>query len=83
MLIRATKYLTNTMSKHLYYLIFSLTFTLFLSCEKEEFNTSANAYLTFSQDTILFDTVFTSIGSSTQRFTVKNPYNKNLKINSV
>jgi len=53
------------------------------SCEKEDFNTSVTANLEFSQDTILFDTIFTSIGSATQRLTVKNPYNKNLKISSI
>lgn len=71
------------MPKHLFYLIFSVIVTFIISCEKEEFNTSVDANLVFSRDTILFDTVFTTIGSSTQRFTVKNPYNKNLKISSI
>jgi len=61
--------------------IFLLYF--FYSCEKEEINTSIDANLLFSEDTISFDTIFTSIGSATQRFTVKNPYQKNLKINSI
>ncbi len=71
------------MPKRLFYLIFSVIVTFIISCEKEEFNTSVDANLVFSRDTILFDTVFTTIGSSTQRFTVKNPYNKNLKISSI
>lgn len=72
------------MHKSLKYLLISLLIVqLFFSCEKEEFNTSFDANLVFSVDTILFDTVFTSIGSATQRFTVKNPYNKNLKISSI
>ncbi len=71
------------MPKHLFYLIFSVLVTFIISCEKEEFNTSIDANLVFSRDTVLFDTVFTTIGSSTQRFTVKNPYNKNLKISSI
>ncbi|MCK5169177.1 MAG: hypothetical protein KAQ75_04785, partial [Bacteroidales bacterium] len=66
-----------------YLLIPLLIVQFFFSCEKEEFNTSVNASLVFSVDTILFDTVFTSIGSATQRFTVKNPYNKNLNISSI
>lgn len=61
----------------------AFVFFFVLSCEKEEFYTSTDATLEFSQDTILFDTIFTTIGSSTQRFTVKNPYNKNLKISSI
>ena len=66
-----------------YFLIPLLIVQLFFACEKEEFNTSVDANLAFSVDTILFDTVFTSIGSATQRFTVKNTYNKNLKISSI
>ena len=72
------------MHKSLKYLIIPLLIVqIFFSCEKEEFNTSIDANLVFSTDTILFDTIFTSIGSATQKFTVKNPYNKNLKISSI
>ena len=72
------------MHKSLKYLLIPLFIVqLFFSCEKEEFNTSFDANLIFSIDTILFDTVFTTIGSATQKFTVKNPYNKNLKISSI
>lgn len=60
-----------------------LLIKLFIACEKQEFNTSGKATLIFSQDTVLFDTIFTTIGSATQRFTVKNPYNENLNINSI
>ncbi|MBU8892428.1 MAG: hypothetical protein KOO66_06590 [Bacteroidales bacterium] len=65
------------------YIIPLLLVLIFFSCEKEEFNTSGNASLVFSTDTILFDTVFTTIGSSTQRFTVKNPYSNNINISSI
>ncbi|MGM0409013.1 MAG: hypothetical protein ACQERU_13615, partial [Bacteroidota bacterium] len=44
-----------------------------LSCEKEEFYDSDSIELKFSQDTIMFDTVFTTIGSSTRFLTVQNP----------
>lgn len=67
--------------KHIFTLL--LFFPIFFACEKEEFNTSADAHLIFSQDTILFDTVFTTIGTATQRFTVKNPYNKNINLSSI
>ncbi|MFC2152476.1 right-handed parallel beta-helix repeat-containing protein [Bacteroidota bacterium] len=66
-----------------YLLITFIIIQIFSSCEKEEFNTSIDASLVFSNDTILFDTIFTTIGSATQRFTVKNPYNKDLKISSI
>ncbi len=60
-----------------------LLLKLFFSCEKHEFNTSGNATLVFSEDTIIFDTIFTTIGSATKRFTIKNPYNERLTINSI
>jgi hypothetical protein len=60
-----------------------LLLKLFLACEKQEFNTSGNATLVFSEDTVLFDTIFTTIGSATKRFTVKNPYNERLNISSI
>lgn len=44
---------------------------------------SPNAQLTFSTDTVTFDTIFTTIGSTTQRFTVQNPYNEDVLISRV
>lgn len=58
--------------------------TLFFSCKKEDhFNTSSNFRLEFSADTILFDTVFTSIGSTTEYLLVYNRENKPVKISSI
>ena len=45
--------------------------------------TSADARLQFSTDTITFDTIFTTIGSTTQRFTVHNTYKENLLVSSI
>ncbi|MDP4209326.1 MAG: hypothetical protein Q8928_10990 [Bacteroidota bacterium] len=56
---------------------------IWTSCEKESYYTSSDAVLKFSCDTIAFDTVFTSIGTATQRLMVYNPYNKILKISSI
>jgi hypothetical protein len=48
---------------------------LFAACNKdEEFNFETDAKLSFSTDSILFDTVFTSVGSTTRRLKI---YNKN------
>ena len=44
------------------------------SCEDDGYMTSPDAQLQFSVDTITFDTIFTTIGSTTQYFTVHNPY---------
>lgn len=53
------------------------------SCKKEEFSTDSSAKLEFSQDTVIFDTVFTQVGSSTEVFTVYNRKNSPLKISSI
>ena len=59
-----------------------LPFLLFNSCKKEEFETG-KVDLQFSADTIIFDTVFTNVGSSTQDFQVYNNGNKDVKISSI
>ena len=45
---------------------------IFSSCQKDHFTTDPSDKLQFSEDTIQFDTIFSSIGSSTQYFVVKN-----------
>ena len=45
--------------------------------------TSSDAQLQFSVDTIAFDTIFTTIGSTTQHFTVSNPYDENVIISHI
>jgi hypothetical protein len=52
--------------------------TSIFSCEltEEKLTTDSSVNLTFSTDTVFFDTVFTSIGSITKRLKVYNP-NKN------
>lgn len=58
-----------------------LTFTS--SCLKDEIIDSSNAILSFSSDTVSFDTVFTETGSATMAFKVYNRYNGTLRISSV
>ncbi len=63
-----------------------LTFFILLniiSCKKDKLNTSASAELKFNNDTILFDTVFTTAGSSTRQLRVKNPYRQKIKISKI
>ncbi len=60
--------------------IFIAIFILLFSCNKDNiFTDDANATLTFSADTIYFDTVFTSIGSITLHFKVYNENDKAVK----
>lgn len=53
------------------------------ACTNEEsFTVSSGACLEFSTDTVSFDTIFTSIGSSTQRMKVYNRNSKGIRISS-
>ncbi len=56
-------------------LVASIGFSvLFGSCYKEQFITDQDASLSFSLDTLRFDTVFTELGSATRSFKVYNPH---------
>lgn len=65
------------------YLLTAACFLFFTSCKKDKIITSSSARLTFSQPFIMFDTVFTSIGSTTQIFRVHNPNNGEVNISSI
>ena len=58
------------MKNYLLYIIIILT--IIFSCQKENISNNASISLTFSTDTITFDTVFASIGSITKTLTVYN-----------
>jgi len=49
-----------------------LTGLVILSCEKNDPITDPDAKLAFSTDTVLFDTIFTTVGSTTRNFRVYN-----------
>ena len=55
----------------------------FFSCEDEGYLSSPDAQLMFSEDTVMFDTIFTTIGSTTQHFTVRNPYEEDILISRI
>ena len=62
--------------------LFSLIGT---SCDglDEHYSTNPNYRLSFSVDTLSFDTVFTTIGSATKKFMVYNPNKEALNIQSI
>lgn len=62
------------------FFFFSLTI---LSCKKEKVLTDIGAAINFNQDTIKFDTVFTSTGSVTQYFTIVNPNKQKIQLSSL
>lgn len=53
------------------------------SCRPEGFSTSPNLRLSFSTDTVMFDTVFCTVGTATKALTVYNRSSSNLRINRV
>ena len=55
----------------------------FSSCKKDKLITDSNAKLQFSQDSVLFDTVFTTLGSSTRNIRVRNKNNQPIKISAI
>ncbi|HTL08217.1 MAG TPA: choice-of-anchor Q domain-containing protein [Chitinophagaceae bacterium] len=70
------------MKRTLYYIFFSLLI-LGIACKKDRFTSSADAKLTLSQDSLHFDTVFTSAGSVTQQFKITNANNQRLRISNI
>ncbi|MGC9355235.1 MAG: hypothetical protein ACP5D9_15415 [Mariniphaga sp.] len=63
-------------------LVAIVAFSLF-SCEDEGYLSSPDAQLQFSVDTVMFDTIFTTIGSTTQHLKIYNPYAENILIGRI
>lgn len=62
-------------------LIVFVVFVLFFSaCKKDELITDSSAKLGFSTDSVLFDTVFTTVGSTTKIFKIYNTHNQIINI---
>ena len=71
------------MRKVLVVIILSLV-VLTVACRKEiKYSYDSSKNISLSTDTIAFDTVFTSIGSSTRILMIYNNNSENLKINSI
>jgi len=60
-----------------------LLFITFFSCKKDDFTTNPNDKLSFSVDTVMFDTIFTTIGSTTLNFKVYNKNAKSIKLDKI
>lgn len=65
-------------------LIFILLAFAFSACKKEhQISGDPNLKLSFSADTVMFDTVFTSLGSATHQLRIFNKSDKDLNISSI
>ncbi len=56
---------------------------VFWSCRDDGFDTDPSITLSFSRDSLLFDTVFTTLGSATRALKVYNTHDRRVRINSV
>lgn len=67
-----------------YCILILFLLTLFSACRKENaISTDPSHRLSFSVDTVMFDTVFTTLGSSTHQLKVYNPYKEDLSISEI
>ncbi|MCY7409947.1 MAG: hypothetical protein LH473_06720, partial [Chitinophagales bacterium] len=66
-----------------YSIVLLLTAIIFSSCKKDLITTDPADKLSFSTDTLTFDTVFTSLGSTTLYFKVLNPNSKKIVISNI
>jgi len=78
--------------KHLYkfrvrkesiFFVLFLFSSLLFSCKKDTVITSPSAKLSFSGDSVLFDTVFTTVGSTVRAFLVRNTNSQPIVISSI
>ncbi len=65
------------------FVLLTILVITFFSCKKDKLITDSSATVHFSQDSVLFDTVFTSIGSSTRNIRVINKNNQKIKISNI
>jgi hypothetical protein len=64
-------------------LLFAIAVLWLFSCKKEKFTTSHTALLRTDVDTVHFDTVFTTTGSVSQVFKIRNENAKGIRISNV
>lgn len=72
------------LSINLLLMILIVGILLFISCTKKDvWNTDPNFKLQFSTDSVIFDTVFTTIGSITKSLKIYNKTSKKIQISSI
>jgi len=71
------------MLKNLFTITFISVLIFIFSCNKTEFDYSKNTKLQFSTDSIIFDTIFSGIGSTTKKFKIFNNSKNALLISDI
>jgi len=64
-------------------LFIALLFVNFSACTDDLFTSNPEKKLEFSTDTLTFDTIFTSLGSTTEKFLIFNNNNRALRISQI
>ena len=70
----------NLLIRWSYVFVFVMTVVISGCTDRHDFSTDPNHLLTFSRDTVSFDTLFTDVSSATQVFLIYNRNKKNLSI---
>lgn len=73
----------SSISQQLFSLFIILSMGLLSSCEHDQFHSGKSGDFRFSTDTVMFDTIFTNIGTSTYKLSVKNPNDFKLIFDSI
>ena len=60
-----------------------ITLLISFSCRKDDIITDSSAKLSFSTDTLVVDTVFATLGSTTRRIVVYNRNNQRINISTI
>lgn len=72
------------MVRYFYQILITIfVFVAVIACEDEKYLNSPDAQLRFSADTIMFDTVFSTIGSTTRLLKIFNPYHEKVMISRI
>ncbi len=71
------------MRKIPFFILSVLAISFWASCHKDPIITASSAKLNFSEDSVLFDTVFTTLGSTTKQFKIYNRNSKSIIISSI
>jgi hypothetical protein len=64
-------------------ILLSLLLLIIFSCRKDSFITSGDARLSITADTLKYDTVFATAGSTYRTFTIINDNNQKLRLSSI
>lgn len=69
--------------KYIFWTILAALSVISTACIEDGFTTSSSDLLTFSTDTLAFDTIFTAVGTPTKQFIVYNRHDKMINISSI